>query len=131
VRFLRQFAAVLAVVAVVVIAGVAWDHFGPASLPGEGPAGNVQFIQGPVLKLPPGVQVVPGGHHPPPGTRINTPDGAIPVDVGDLLQSANLAVLRQTAVLEALIMAGVVILSIAARKARRARRRRAARVHTS
>jgi len=127
VRFLRQFAAVLAVVAVVVIAGIAWDHFGPASLPGEGPAGNFQVTE----KLPPGVQVAAGVHHPPPGTRIDTPDDVIPVDVGDLLQPANLAVLRQTAVLEALIMAGVVILSIAARKVRRARRRHAARRHTS
>jgi len=125
VRFLRRFAAV------VVIAWITWDHFGPASLPGEGSAGNFQVIQGPALKLPPGVQVAAGGHHPPPGTRIATPGDVIPVGVGDLLQPANLVVLRQTAVLEALIMAGVVILSITARKVRRARRRDAARVHTS
>jgi hypothetical protein len=126
VRFLRQFAAVLAVVAVVVFTGIAWDHFGPASLPGEGPAGNFQVVEGPALNPPKGVQVAPGVHHPPPGMRIDTPGDVIPVDVGDLLQPANLAVLRQTAVIEALIMAGVVILSMGARKVRRARRRRAA-----
>ena len=38
-KFLRQFAAVVGVVAVVVLLGLAWNRFAP-SLPGEGPAGE-------------------------------------------------------------------------------------------
>lgn len=124
-KFLRRLAAVLLVVAVVVVTGIAWNHFGPASLPGEGPTG-VQFtVRGQAvkgLKLPPGLKL-PAGARPRPGGRRVTSGGSIPVDLGDLLKPVNLAVLRHTAVIEALIMAGVVILSIGARKWRRVRRR--------
>jgi hypothetical protein len=127
-KFLRQLAAVLAVVAVVVLIGFAWDHFGPASLPGEGPAGGQFSVRGQVvknLKLSPGVKL-PAGARPPPGVRLTTRGGSTPVDLGDLLEPASLAVFRTTVVTEALIMTGVVILSIGARRWRRARRRAAA-----
>lgn len=122
-RFFRRFAAALSVVTVVVLIGIAWNHFGPASLPGEGPTG-VQFaVRGQVVK---GLTPPPGpGVRPRPGLRRNTPGGSIPADFGDLLEPVNLAVLRNTAVIEALIMTGVVILSVGARKWRRARRRAA------
>lgn len=128
-KFVRQFAAVLVVVAVVALIGITWDRIGPASLPGEGPTGSGfgKVVNVPAGKAVPGGKVVdvpagPGGPlRAPPGTRIG--GGAIPVDVGDLLQPANLVVFRNTVVLEAEIMAGVVVLGIGARKWRRARRR--------
>jgi hypothetical protein len=52
VKFLRQFAAVVAVVAVVVLLGLAWNRFAP-SLPGEGPGGEAVPVQGNVVKAAP------------------------------------------------------------------------------
>jgi hypothetical protein len=128
-KLVRHLAAVLALAAVVALTGIAWNHFAPASLPGEGQAGGTQFIAvpGKDIILPPGAKLPPPGVRPPPGARLNTPigGGSIPVDIGDLLKPVNLVVFRNTAILEAEIAAGVVILSIAARKYRRARRRRA------
>jgi hypothetical protein len=138
VKFLRQSAVVLAIAAVLTVIGLAWNHFGPASLPGEGLTGGQFAVSGHPPKgaklppgakrlanghLAPGARLPAGAHRPPPGTRIIN-GGAVPVDLGDMLKPVNLAVFRQTVVLEAEIMAGVVILSIGARKWRQARRRR-------
>jgi hypothetical protein len=121
VKFLRQFAAVAAVVAVVVLGGLAWNHFAP-SLPGEGPAagGRALVVRGHIVKgvrpsgkLPPGVTAV---------SRGNIRSGIPGLMLGDLLEPANLAVLRQTAFLEAAVIAAVVILDMGYRRLRRARR---------
>jgi hypothetical protein len=122
VKFLRQFAAVVAVVAVVVLLGLAWNRFAP-SLPGEGPGGEAVPVQGSMIKAAPhSVRLSPGGH---PGAhevlRIDN-GGALGLDLGDLLQPENLAVLRYTAELEAAIMAAVVIVNASYRSVRRSRR---------
>lgn len=107
-KFLRQFAAVVAVAAVVVLLGLAWNRFAP-SLPGQGPAGEALAVRGNVVKaLPHAVQQSSGG----------TPG----LDLGDLLQPENLAVLRYTAELEAAVIAAVVIINASYRSLRRYRR---------
>jgi hypothetical protein len=107
VKFLRQFAAVVAVVAVVVLLGLAWNRFAP-SLPGEGPTGEA-FAN---VKAPPGAHGV---------LRMNS-GGTPGLDLGDLLQPENLAVLRYTAELEAAVIAAVVIVNASYRSLRRYRR---------
>jgi hypothetical protein len=112
VKFLRQFAAVVAVVGVVVLLGMAWNRLDPR-LPGEGPAAELA-VRGTMVKVPPGVH------------RIRTNVGGTPgLDLGDLLQPENLAVLRYSAELEAAIMAVVVIASANYRSMRRHRRAKA------
>jgi len=122
VKFLRQFAAVVAVVAVVVLLGLAWNRFAP-SLPGEGPGGEAVPVQGNVVKAAPhAVKLSPGGRPGAHGAlRINN-GGALGLDLGDLLQPENLAVLRYTAELEAAIAAAVVIVNASYRSMRRSRR---------
>ena len=132
-RFLRQFAAVAVLVAVVALGGLAWNHFAP-SLPGEGPAGGGQalVVRGHLVKgvlssgkLRPGVRVLPGGKLPPgaaPGRPGNIRSGIPGLMAGDLLEPVNLVVLRHTAVLEAAVIAAVVLLDMGYRRLRRARR---------
>ncbi len=124
-KFLRQFGAVVAVVAIVVLLGLAWNRLAP-TLPGEGPAGESLAVRGAVVKtLPHGTQmtrdgkaVANGKAPPPPGVRIN--GGGTPgLDLGDLLQPVNLAVLRYNAELEAVIIGAVVIASASCRSLRR------------
>lgn len=111
-KFLRQFAAVVAVVTVVVLLGLAWNRFAP-SLPGEGPTGEALAVPGKVVNAQPqGV------------LRINS-GGTPGLDLGDLLQPENLAVLRYTAELEAAIIAAVVVVNASYRSLRRYRRARA------
>jgi hypothetical protein len=122
VKFLRQLAAVVTVVAVVVLLGLAWNRFAPR-LPGEGPSGETVAVEGNMTKAPPhGVKLSPGGR---PGVhdvlRINN-GGALGLDLGDLLQPENLAVVRYTAELEAVIIAAVVIVNASYRSLRRSRR---------
>jgi hypothetical protein len=123
VKFVRQLAAVVAVVAVVVLLGLAWSRFSP-SLPGEGPVGEALAVHGTIVKvLPDGTEFSWGGRtvangRPPPGVRING-GGTPALDLGDLLQPVNLAVLRYNAELEAVIIAAVVIASASYRSLRR------------
>ena len=134
VTFLRQFAAAAAVVAVVVLGGLAWSRFAP-SLPGEGPAavGPGLVVRGHIVrrvlpsgKLAPGARPLPRGKAPRagvPGVRQN--DSGVPgLLLGDLLEPVNLAVLRHTAFLEAVVIAAVVIADAGYRRLRRARRAR-------
>jgi hypothetical protein len=126
VKLLRQFAAVVAVVAVVVILGLAWNRLAP-TLPGEGPAGEAVAVRGSIVKvLPHGIKVTRGGRiaangKPPAGARgVGINGGGTPgLDLGDLLQPENLAVLRYSAELEAAIIAAVVIASASYRSLRR------------
>jgi hypothetical protein len=118
VKLLRQFAAVVAVVAVVVLLGLAWNRFAP-SLPGEGPTGEALAVPGNVVKAPPHAVKVPSGAH---GVLRMNSGGTLGLDLGDLLQPENLAVLRYTAELEAAVMAAVVIVNASYRSLRRYRR---------
>jgi hypothetical protein len=133
VKFLRQFSAAAAVVAVVVLGGLAWNRLHP-SLPGEGPAvgGRALVVRGHIVKgvlssgkLRPGVRVLPGGKLPP-GVRVDTRGNGRPaisgLMLGGLLEPVNLAVLWQTAYLEAAVIAAVVLLEMGYRRLRRARR---------
>ena len=89
-RFLRQLAAVTAVVAVVVLIGLAWHHLAPDSF---------------------GVELNSGGT-----------SGVPSIQLGDLLEPVNLAVLWNTAWIEAAVIAAVVIVDAGLRERRRARR---------
>ena len=120
VRFLRQLAAVTAVVAVVVLIGVAWHHFAPGSFGGQerhrparvrrpGPAAATAVHRG--VKVLPGVELNSGGT-----------SGIPPIQLGDLLEPVNLAVVWNTAWIEAAVIAAVVIVDAGVRKRRRARR---------
>jgi hypothetical protein len=126
VKFLRHLAAVAAVVAVVVLIGLAWDHLGPGSLPGEGPGGVAVAVRGQLVKgLRPGMKVrLAPGLRPVPGLHLNGPgNSGIPgIELGDLLEPGNLAVLRSTAFIEAAVIAGVVLVDASYRKWRRAKR---------
>ena len=133
-RFLRQLAAVATVVGVVVLIGLAWNRFAP-SLPGEGPAGRAFTVRGQLVKaLPPGAKLSPGGKavaggKPPPGARGVTRNGSVSgtpgLYLGDLLEPVNLVVLRNTALLEAEVIAAVVIVNASYRRLRRSRRAKA------
>jgi hypothetical protein len=129
VKFLRQFGAVVAVVAVVVLIGLAWNDLAP-SLPGEGAGGRAVAVHGQVFNgLPPGaavprgVKLRPGVKLPPPGTERNDGSGIPGLLLGDLLQPVNLVVLRNNALLETAVIGAVVIADVGYRRVRRARRR--------
>jgi hypothetical protein len=122
VRFLRQLAAVTVLVAAVVVIGLAWHHFAPGSLGGQG---GVFVARGrPVKGLPQGAKRLhAAGPTVTPGVQLNTgASGVPPIQLGDLLQPVNLVVLRNTAQIEAEVIAAVVIVDWGLRKRRRARR---------
>ncbi len=125
-KFLRQFAAAVVVVAVVALIGLTWSRLAP-SLPGEGPTGQALVVRGQMVRLPPGVKGLPGGKLPPgaklprvrtPGSRLNTGSGIPSLFLGDLLKPINLVVLRNNAFLEALVIAAVVIVDVGYRRLR-------------
>jgi hypothetical protein len=118
VKFLRQLAAVVAVVAAVVLIGLAWSHLSP-SLPGENPAGPAA-VRSHMKVLPPGARLSPGKRLPP-GARLNG-SGIPSMLPGDLLKPVNLIVLRNNALLEAVVIAAVVLADAGYRRLRRARR---------
>ena len=128
-KFLRHLGAAAATVGVVVLIGLIWDRLRP-SLPGQGPGGRMTVVPGHVVKgLPPGRVLavgvkLPSGVKLPPGVHLIGPGGSgIPgLQLGDLLQAANLVVLRNTALIEAAVIAAVTILDAGLRKRRRARR---------
>ena len=107
--------------------GRAWSRFAP-SLPGEGPTGHALVVRGQVVKgLPPGVKLLPGAKPPLAGARgiiRNNGSGIPSLLLGDLLKPVNLVVLRNNALLEAVVIAAVVIIDAGYRRLRRARRAR-------
>jgi hypothetical protein len=117
VRFLRQLAAVITVVTVVVLIGLAWHHFAPGSFGGQGGPGPHRFVRGQAATaVHRGVEVTPG-------VELNRGlSGVPPIQLGDLLEPVNLAVLWNTAWIEAAVIAAVVIVDAGLRKRRRARR---------
>jgi len=118
VRSGRHLAAVALLVAVVVAGGLAWGKFGAGPLPGPGPGGPAQLVvRGQAVKrLPPGVKIRPG-------LRVNN-GGPENLGLTSMFQAVNLPVLRDTAEIEAGVIAAVVILEIVHRRVRRARRAR-------
>jgi hypothetical protein len=74
---------------------------------------------------PHGVELPPGGKPPPAGVRgirLNNGSGIPSLLPGDLLKPVNLVVLRNSAFLEAAVIAAVVIVDAGYRRLRRARR---------
>jgi hypothetical protein len=120
VRFLRQLAAATAVVAAVVLIGLAWHHLAPDSFGGQRGPGPHRFIRGqPTTAVHGGVKVTPGVELNSGGTS-----GILPIQLGDLLEPVNLAVLWNTAWIEAAVITAVVIVDAGRRKLRRTRRAR-------
>jgi hypothetical protein len=85
-------------------------------------------VRGQVVKGLPSGRVVPVGFKLPAGAKV-TPGlhyndaGGIPgLQLGDLLKAADLVVLRNTALIEAAVIAAVMIVDASLRKRRRARR---------
>jgi len=122
VRFLRQLAAAAAVVTAVVLIGLAWGHVAPGSLGGSG--GRQFTVRGRVVKGLPASAQPPPGAKPPPGIELTRggPSSIPSLQLGDLLQPVNLAVLWKTAWIEAAVIAAVVLVDAGFRKRRRASR---------
>ena len=96
-RFLRHLAVVVLLVGVIVGLGAAWNKFAPSTLLGYQPTvGPVQFSG------------------PAPGPSV----------LSNLTNPLNLQFLRQTVVIEVLILAGVIILDLVRRRLRRLDRAR-------
>lgn len=134
-KFLRHLAAVTLLIAVITVLGLAWNHWAPATLIGNAFDG----------RPPPGVHLAgppPPGQGPghsvvyikagPPGSRpkvidINGKRAIIVSNQGvgafsGLLELAGLRILRHTVVIEAVLIAAVVIIDLDRRRARRIRR---------
>jgi hypothetical protein len=131
VRFLRHLGAVTLVVAVVVVLGLAWNHFGSSTLIGGLQASFNK--QASVSGRPPGAVVLPAGAKAggPHGGRAAGPHGAViirsgPMNLGlnSMLDPVNLAVLRHTVVIEAVVIAIVVMIDVSRRLWRQERRAR-------
>ncbi len=143
-KFLRRFAAVILLVTVVTGIGVAWNHFDPASLIGGLPGAN-QVVN---LRHPPsgkkGIEAIRpiNGHDrriialPPGAARPrHRPRNVIvirlrPMDLGlnSMFERVDWSYLTRTVVIEALVIAAVVILDRLRRGARRAWRSRRPRI---
>jgi hypothetical protein len=127
VRFLRHLAAAGLVVAVVVVLGLAWNHFAASSLVGnlEGSVGRVVIAGRPASRPPPGVEL-PGRKAPADGPHGPGVIRLLPenLGLGSMFNPANLPDLRHTVVIEAGVIAAVVIIEINVRLSRRAKRER-------
>jgi hypothetical protein len=126
-RFLRHLAAAALVVAVVVLLGLAWNHFAASTLIGslQGPDKQVLASGRPPGRPPPGAAAPGSGvpakvQHGPQVIRLKPMN----LGLGSMLNPVNLADLRHTAVIEAGVMAAVVIIEANVRLSRRARRAR-------
>lgn len=123
-RFLRHLAAVVVLVAVVVLAGLAWNHFAGGGLPGEAQATGKRSIapgRGPgIVVLQPGAKAGPGGPHGP----VVVHPGPMNLGLSSMLDPVNLAVLRHTVVIEAVVIALVVMIDVSRRLWRQERRAR-------
>jgi hypothetical protein len=123
VKFLRHLGAATLIVAVVVLLGLAWNHYGAATLVGGQQASfNKQASAG---ARAPGVVVLR------PGAKAGGPHGPIvvrsgPMDLGlsSMFDPVNLAVLKHTVVIEAVVIAIVVMIDVSRRLWRQDRRAR-------
>ena len=110
-RFLRHLGAVVLVVAVVVVLGLAWNHFASSTLVGSVPSPLQREI----------IESQPHGRVPVKGPgMIRT--GGLNLGLNSMLDPVNLPVLRHTVVIEGGVIAAVVIIDVGRRRARRARR---------
>jgi hypothetical protein len=111
-RFLRHLAAATLVVAVVVVLGLAWNHFASGTL--------ASGLRGPERRE----EVLPG--RPGGGARgpVVIRTGGMNLGLGSMLDPVNLPVLRHTVEIEAGLVAAVVIIDIGRRRSRRAWRAR-------
>jgi len=109
VRFLRHLAVACLVVTVVVVLGLAWNHFAPSILIGT--------VQG----RPHGAVVRPTGTGGPHGPKVFNL-GTFDLGLNSMLQPVNWPYLRHTVVIEAAVMAAVVIIDVGRRRSRRASR---------
>jgi hypothetical protein len=128
VRFLRHLAAVLVIVAVVVLAGLAWNHFAASSLIGAQAQAAAKRVS--LAGRPPGGSA--GAMAPRPGPRGGRPGSrsvvirSQPMNLGlsSMLDPVNLAVLRHTVVIEGVVIALVVMADVSRRLWRQERRAR-------
>ena len=109
-RFLRHLAAACLLVAVVVVLGLAWNHFAASTLvgtvPGRPPSAIVRPESG------------PGGPH---GSKVINL-GTFDLGLNSMLEPVNWPYLRHTVVIEAAVIAGAVIIDVGRRRSRRAAR---------
>jgi len=121
VKFVRQFGAVLLVVAAVTALGVAWEHSSAADwiTPPGGRAATKLPDHGRVVRGG-GIIRLPPGARPPAGAVQNQViyvyTGAVQLDLSDIGN------LTSTAEIVVGVMAGVIVLEIARRRVWRARR---------
>ncbi|HEX3488449.1 MAG TPA: hypothetical protein VHU92_03880 [Streptosporangiaceae bacterium] len=126
-RFLRHLGAAAAVVAIVVVLGLAWAHYGSQTLaPGPQIGFRQEIVTGPGGKLPPGMSAGHGGK-PGPGVIRVGPKGPTVVDsrpfdlgLGSMFNPVNLPYLRHTVVIEVGVIAAVVVVDVLRRRSRRA-----------
>jgi len=131
-RFLRHLGAATAVVAIVVLVGLAWAHFGSQTLvSGQQVRFHQEIVTGAGGKLPRGIAMsghgVRGGGKPGHGVILASPKGPVviraePFDLGlgSMFQAVNLPYLRHTVVIEAGVIAAVVLIDVLRRRSRRA-----------
>ena len=134
-RFLRRFAVVTLIVAVVTGIGLAWNHFDPASLIGGVPGAGHVSLRNPAARTK-GVEVVRPGKDGRGGRIIALPPGAKPprdlpknviivnlrpMDLGlnSMFERVDWPYMTHTAVIEGLVIAAVVFLDRLRRRARR------------
>jgi hypothetical protein len=106
VRFLRHLVVACLVVAVVVVVGLAWNHFAASTLIGTVPGPRHGIVP------PRGIR---------PGRKVISL-GTFELGLNSMLQPVNWPYLRHTVVIEAAVMAAVVILDAGHRRSRRASR---------
>ena len=109
-RFLRHLAAACLVVAVVVVLGLAWNHFAASTLVGTVPGRPQTAIVRP--------ESGPGGPH---GSKV-IDRGTFDLGLNSMLEPVNWPYLRHTVVIEAAVIAAVVIIDVGRRRSRRAAR---------
>jgi hypothetical protein len=133
-RFLRRFAVVTLMVAVVTGIGLAWNHFDPASLIGGLSGANNVSLRNPAARTK-GIEVVrpdrehnrqvivlPPGAKPPrhlPKNVIIVNPGPMDLGLNSMFERVDWPYLTHTAVIEALVIAAVVFTGRLRRRARR------------
>lgn len=125
-RFLRHLAAAALLVAAVALLGLAWNRFAASTLVGTVPSSPQKAVPGQRASRPPPGKIAPGarirlrGPHGPGAIRA----GPMNLGLSSMLDPVNLPDLRHTVVIEAGVVAAVVIIDAGRRKARRAPRTR-------
>lgn len=127
-RFLRHLGAAAAVVAIVVLLGLAWAHFGSQTLaPGPQIRFRQEIVTGPGGKLPSGTMAADHGGKRSPGVIRVGPNGPTVVDsrpfdlgLGSMFNPVNLPYLRHTVAIEVGVIAAVVVVDVLRRRSRRA-----------